>query len=81
MTVKEIVREWLKSNGYSGLCNDECGCEVDDLMPCVCGDVERCEAGYKVKYTKGCDHGGAGESDWRIQSTKEGNNEKDCSYN
>ena len=33
-TVREIVREYLVANGYDGLCNDECGCDLDDFMPC-----------------------------------------------
>jgi len=34
MTVTEIVWDYLKSHGYDGLCGDECGCGLDDLMPC-----------------------------------------------
>jgi len=49
MTVKEIVLEYLKANGYGGLCNDDdCGCHDDDLMPCGTEGVENCEACYKV---------------------------------
>ena len=51
MTVKEIVEQWLKKNGYDGLyLDDECGCifEYDDFMPC---DEPRpdCSAGYVTK--------------------------------
>ena len=37
MTVKKIVENYLKENGYNGLVGStECGCRVegDDLMPC-----------------------------------------------
>jgi Fe2+ or Zn2+ uptake regulation protein len=35
-TVREIVRQYLQDHGYHGLCNPalECGCGIDDLMPC-----------------------------------------------
>ena len=48
MTMQNIVREWLKANGYDGLCDthQECGCSVNDLMPCSEPGTE-CEAGYK----------------------------------
>ena len=34
--VKEIVQVFLKLNKYDGLYNVdyECGCEINDLMPC-----------------------------------------------
>jgi len=49
-TVHEIVESWLRQNGYHGLYLDaqECGCFVDDLMPCV-GVVDVCRAGYRGK--------------------------------
>lgn len=35
LTVKEIVVEYLRANGYDGLYNDEeCGCSLEDFMPC-----------------------------------------------
>ena len=34
MTVRDIVAEYLRENGYDGLCGDECGCFMDDIMPC-----------------------------------------------
>ena len=46
----EIVEEWLKQNGFGGLCNAdfECGCRIGDLMPC--GEPhEDCCAGYLSK--------------------------------
>lgn len=48
MTVKEIMREWLKSHGYDGLCNPGyCGCDLDDLMACCNDSVTMCEPAYK----------------------------------
>jgi len=45
-TVKDIVKEWLTTNHWSGLCGDECGCDVDDLFPCeACPD--ECWPGYR----------------------------------
>ena len=48
MTVEKIVKEWLKVNGYAGLCNPdaECGCELSDLN-CCCGSCFGCEPAYK----------------------------------
>ena len=46
--LKEIIEDWLKDHGYSGLFCPECGCgcELGDLLPgCDCIH-EDCEAGY-----------------------------------
>ena len=43
ITVKEIVVQYLESNGYDGLfLPGECACKIDGLMPCegYCGDCE-----------------------------------------
>jgi len=34
MTVEEIIKEYLTTNGYDGLCCEDCGCGIDDLAPC-----------------------------------------------
>ena len=47
--VLEILKQYLVDNGYDGLYRDECGCFVDDLLPCVENDVGHCQAGYKGK--------------------------------
>lgn len=60
--VIEILREYLKDNGFDGLCNEDCGCESPDLSPGNCL-AEDCQAGYRVP----CD---CGDHDWHIQSTK-----------
>jgi hypothetical protein len=48
MDVKDIIGKYLKENNYDGLyCPGyECGCGIDDLIPCgeYCGE---CEPGIK----------------------------------
>ena len=34
MNARQIVRIYLKTNGFDGLCMEDCGCGVGDLMPC-----------------------------------------------
>ena len=59
MNIKTIVTQYLNEHGYDGLYlkknGDECGCSIEDLMPC---DVpsELCAAGYQVK----CGDGSSG---------------------
>ena len=51
MKAHEIIREWLKDNGYDGLCNEDCGCSVEDFMPCLgwsYKQLEECETAHKV---------------------------------
>ena len=33
MTVKDIVIIYLRENGFDGLCNENCGCGIDDFCP------------------------------------------------
>lgn len=50
MDVAKIVEEWLRNNGYTGLCTEGCGCSIDDLFPCAgCSGLEKCEPGYAGK--------------------------------
>jgi hypothetical protein len=63
--VATIVEEWLRANGYDGLCiPGECGCEIDDLMPCGSPNECCCMAGYKGPPTP---EGG----DWAIYLSRE----------
>jgi hypothetical protein len=58
MTVREIVMDYLKKNGFDGLCDGPCGCNGEDCDLCaqslfscrpayrwdcdVCSDREKC---------------------------------------
>ena len=48
-SIKEIIEDFLRENGYDGLYNieNECGCEVGDLFPCGNPHEIDCRAGYK----------------------------------
>lgn len=54
MTIPEIVTEWLKARGYDGLAGDECGCKLDDLMPCGEPHLVDCVPGHRVKCSAAC---------------------------
>ena len=47
MTVKDILRQNLKLRGFDGLCHPamECGCGLDDLIPCE-GAQADCQSAY-----------------------------------
>ena len=45
MLVRDILIKWLKENGYDGLCNDLCGCGLEDLI-CCCDYCAECEPAY-----------------------------------
>jgi hypothetical protein len=56
MKVKQIITKYLKDNGYDGLCYENCGCALDDLIPCR-GDrihIDDCVSGYEWDCMK-CD--------------------------
>ena len=51
MTVKDMVKKYLETNGFDGLCCEDCGCGLDDLM--ACGETYNdCKAAYKRIVTK-----------------------------
>lgn len=54
----QMVRMYLERNGYEGLCGDECGCELADLMPCGGEYAMDCVGGHKTDCTcdDGCDN-------------------------
>ena len=46
--VRQMVRRELEDGGYDGLYCDryDCGCTLDDLVPCYQEDCVNCNAGY-----------------------------------
>lgn len=46
MNAREMLAAALKAAGADGLCTDDCGCHIRDLMPCgeYCGDCEPAKA-------------------------------------
>jgi len=70
MEILEIVREYLKENGYDGLYQPgECACLIEDLMPCG-QPTSDCEAGYKVPCEGGDDCPLEGNCDYHIGPEK-----------
>ena len=66
MNVKQILTTWLRERGYEGLfyAGFECGCEVNDLMPC--GVYQReCQPGFKTP----CDCGE--DCEWHISGDRQ----------
>jgi len=50
MNVKHIILEWLIEHEYDGLYTKDCGCALNDLIPCEESCIN-CKAGYKRKPT------------------------------
>ena len=47
ITVKTIVTEWLKANGYDGLrLPGMCGCRIEELFDYCNSDGAMCQPGY-----------------------------------
>ena len=48
--VSNIVREYLVAHGYDGLVSsvEQCGCGLDDFMPCTECDILHCLPAHKV---------------------------------
>ena len=53
MTVKEIVKAYLKQHKLWGLHRDDCSCRFGVLMSCDRADIELCEEGYFRQPTDG----------------------------
>ena len=71
MKAKDIVEQWLRLNGYDGLCTVDCGCELDDLMPCCEPDCcMDCEPGYKASCQGPEDCAADGDCPWHIVPTR-----------
>ena len=81
MTVLDIVREYLKENGYDGLCDgDGCGCCAEDLMPCNYMGCMTCVPGYKVEKKDACRMGFDTDydRDWVIVERKVKHSKEPC---
>ena len=48
MTLQQIVADGLRAGGFDGLCRSDCGCRLDDLMPCNEPGID-CVAGH-IRY-------------------------------
>lgn len=49
MTVLDIVKKYLRDNGFDGLAGDDCGCALEDgIAPCESCGIENCVPGRKV---------------------------------
>lgn len=47
MTALKIIKRYLTKRGFGGLyLPGECGCDIENLMPC-CMDFSECKPGYK----------------------------------
>jgi len=53
MNVNDVLRKYMKDNGYDGLYEggEGCGCSLDDFMPCGTCNGE-CEFGVKREATQ-----------------------------
>jgi hypothetical protein len=48
MNIVKIIKQYLKKNGYDGLCNMDCGCGINELN--VCSEINiDCIPAYKTK--------------------------------
>lgn len=48
ISVKEIVKKYILTNGFHGLCGHDCGCPLNDLF--TCGESgDSCVPGYCYK--------------------------------
>jgi len=73
MNVSEIIKAYLREHGYDGLCNPgECGCDIDDLMPCdsPCGGYSSCNPAYKVPADEEFKSDWGEDAEWMYCTTK-----------
>jgi len=49
ITVKDIVKQYLRNNGYDGLGHEdsECACDIDNLMWCGADGISECVPAYR----------------------------------
>jgi len=52
VNVKQIIKNYLKENGFDGLCCNSCGCGLNNLFDCPSDGYENCKPAYKHTGTK-----------------------------
>jgi hypothetical protein len=70
MDVMSIIEKYLRDNNFDGLCNDDCGCDVDDLAPCG-GLVVDCKPAKKRVLGEGEYLGHCGPGDVWYEEAKD----------
>ncbi len=72
INVRDIIKKWLKDNGYDGLYSSDysCGCSLENFISCDESWVLNCQPGYKVP-CEGSDHCQPGECEFHIGPKKE----------
>ena len=48
MNVRQIVITHLKAEGFDGLAGEDCGCGLDDLMPCENYRLRDCKPATRI---------------------------------
>lgn len=69
MNVKQIVIAHLRHIGADGLCAEECGCGLDDMMPCGYAGFGDCKPAKAVQCDGTCTN---------CEFTEEGNHDEIC---
>jgi hypothetical protein len=64
MDVKTIVEDAIREGGAAGLCNDDCGCGMDDFAPCGDGPYPDCVLAQVRSLGDDERIGDAGPGDW-----------------
>jgi hypothetical protein len=54
MNVREIVTAHLKAGGFDGLAGEDCGCGLDDLMPCDGYGFDLCKPAKRHDFDGTC---------------------------
>lgn len=61
--IKDMVKDYLVRNHYSGLSMDDCGCGLDDFAPCDEGPYPECIASKEYVLQDGEHLGDSGPGD------------------
>jgi hypothetical protein len=69
MKLTDIVRVWIAEHGYDGLCNEDCGCTLDDFMPCDGWGLQFCIPAYR--------HPGNGDRPFVMHPYPQGSGDRD----